>query len=153
MCRCFLSIWSEIGARRRHGSVRAQVVLLRDDQLLMVRLERPGRSFWVLPGGAVEQDESPEDAARREVREETGLSIELDRLLLVEQPRTDGSVAFREPRFTYLARALRDELRPDFGEVAEVRWLPVDWPDFDASTCETIEQVRRALEHSDNAGC
>jgi 8-oxo-dGTP pyrophosphatase MutT (NUDIX family) len=125
--------------------VRAQVVLFQDNQLLMVRLERPGRSFWVLPGGAVEKDESPEEAAAREVLEETGLRIELDRLLLIEQPRTDGAVMFKEPRYTYLARALSDELRPDYREVAEVRWLPVDWPHFDVSTRQTIEQVRQAL--------
>lgn len=125
--------------------MRAQVVVLRGDEILMVRLERPGRSFWVLPGGAVEENEAPEDAATREMQEETGLQITLDRLLLMEQPRTDGAVAIKEPRYTYLARIVNGEMHPDYDEVAEVRWLPFDWPDFDASTRETIGQVRRAL--------
>jgi ADP-ribose pyrophosphatase YjhB (NUDIX family) len=45
-------------------------------RLLMVqRGNDPHRGLWSLPGGRIEHGESPEDAVRREVREETGLDV------------------------------------------------------------------------------
>jgi 8-oxo-dGTP diphosphatase len=41
----------------------------------------PGRGLWVFPGGYVDVGESVEDAARREVWEETGLQVSLERLV------------------------------------------------------------------------
>jgi 8-oxo-dGTP diphosphatase len=50
----------------------------RDGEILL--LKRAGGSAmagqWFMPGGAVEDDELPEDAARRELREESGLEID-----------------------------------------------------------------------------
>lgn len=53
---------------------RAAVVALRDDQLLVIKRAKQGRRYAVLPGGGVELDEPPQDAALRELTEETGLS-------------------------------------------------------------------------------
>ncbi len=50
-----------------------------DNRVLLARHREGGR--WVAPGGAIEPDERPADAAVREVWEETGLVIELARLL------------------------------------------------------------------------
>lgn len=36
---------------------------------------RPERTFWLAPGGGIDPDETPEDCAIREVREETGLRL------------------------------------------------------------------------------
>jgi 8-oxo-dGTP diphosphatase len=52
---------------------RATVICRRDNQILYVR--KP-KSKWTLPGGKVEADESPAQAAARELREETGLILE-----------------------------------------------------------------------------
>lgn len=52
------------------------LVLDPDDRLLLFRYEEPGadRSFWITPGGGLEPNETHEDAALRELREETGLT-------------------------------------------------------------------------------
>ncbi len=52
----------------------ASVILLRRDSVLLVeRGKPPALGIWSFPGGRVEPGESPEDAARRELLEETGL--------------------------------------------------------------------------------
>jgi len=52
--------------------------IFRDGKILLVRRARsPGRGFYSLPGGRVEFGESLHTALHREVREETGLEIEI----------------------------------------------------------------------------
>jgi ADP-ribose pyrophosphatase YjhB (NUDIX family) len=52
------------------------VVVLRGDAVLLIRRGRPpGLGQWSLPGGGQELGETAEAAARRELREETGLTV------------------------------------------------------------------------------
>jgi len=51
-------------------------VVFRDDKILLVkRANPPGRGLWAIPGGRVQLGETLKQAAKREVREETGISI------------------------------------------------------------------------------
>jgi 8-oxo-dGTP diphosphatase len=59
--------------------------------LLVLRGREPGRGQWSVPGGKVEPGESDEAAVRREVAEETGLSVTVGRLVgTVERPAPTG---------------------------------------------------------------
>ncbi|WP_273846381.1 NUDIX hydrolase [Rubrobacter calidifluminis] len=73
----------------------------RDGRVVLIRrANEPFRGRWALPGGFVDVGETVEQAARREVREETGLEVELERLVGVySEPARDPrghnvSVAF-----------------------------------------------------------
>ena len=63
------------------ANLRVYGVLLRGSRVLMAEEEVGGREVLKLPGGAVEADETPEQALKREFMEEGGLSIEPTRLL------------------------------------------------------------------------
>ena len=58
--------------------------LLTDEAGRLLVLKPPYKPTWDLPGGVVERDESPRDAARREVHEEIGLHVEPGDLLVVD---------------------------------------------------------------------
>lgn len=92
---------------------RATVIYRRDGEILFVRKRR---SKWNLPGGRVERGETPLQAAKREMAEETGLSF--DRLAYVSQYRQDNVVHFLfEAR-----RALSKKPRP-LNEIDDCRWI------------------------------
>jgi ADP-ribose pyrophosphatase YjhB (NUDIX family) len=60
----------------------ASAIIFKDDKVLLVkRAIEPRRGFWDLPGGFLEKDEHPEEALRRELKEELCVEIEVLELL------------------------------------------------------------------------
>ena len=69
---------------------RVCAAIIRDNSILMVLHRDAEREYWTLPGGAIEAGETPEEAAVREVKEETGLQARVSRFLF-EQSYLNGT--------------------------------------------------------------
>lgn len=110
-------------------ALTADVVALRGaassrEVLLICRRHDPFAGLWALPGGFVDEWESPEDAARRELAEETGVAW-LGPLTLVGVYGKKG----RDPRgwtvaCAYLARAEGEWQLTPGDDAAEAAWFP-----------------------------
>ncbi|MYF90973.1 MAG: NUDIX hydrolase [Gemmatimonadetes bacterium] len=67
----------------RYG-ISAAALIVQHKRLLLVNHRKSGQyDFWLPPGGKLQGNESIFDCARREAMEETGLSVELDRIVYI----------------------------------------------------------------------
>ncbi|MFD7121887.1 NUDIX domain-containing protein [Streptomyces sp. NPDC059922] len=104
-------------------------VLLTDssDRILIVHPAKPGAP-WALPGGIVEANESPVDAARREVREELGLDVDVRTFDLFAVEWLQAMRAGRRNRLAFvfagprLSQADTDRITLQSSEVDDWRW-------------------------------
>ncbi len=60
---------------------RYRAIIIKDGRLLVMKRERNGRRFCVLPGGSIEPGETPQECCTRELAEEFGITIKPLRLI------------------------------------------------------------------------
>jgi 8-oxo-dGTP diphosphatase len=68
----------------KYPRIRVSVIVIEEGKILLVRHEKQGKTYWVLPGGGVDYGETVEQAAVRELKEETNLDIALEKLVFVD---------------------------------------------------------------------
>lgn len=106
--------------------------------LMIQRGDHPFMGQWALPGGFVNMDESLEDAARRELKEETNIEN-----IYMEQLYTWGDVE-RDPRMrvissSYLSLVEKEKLNVQASDdAADARWFSVD--------CKVFQEHRQMTE-------
>jgi 8-oxo-dGTP diphosphatase len=99
----------EIWARASKGIAAAAVISDAARRVLLVK-HSYGRLNWEVPGGAAERDETPTQTALREVLEETGLTVTVDRLTgIYYEQHGPGREALH---FVFLCRVMDDTARP-----------------------------------------
>jgi len=116
--------------------------------LLAARRTRRGELAWGLAKGGIEPDESVEDAAVREVREETGIDADIEVSLgetryfyVWEDVRVRKTVHF------FLMRAMGGDLDDHDDEMEDVRWFPLERALKRAAYRGEREVLSRAAEH------
>jgi 8-oxo-dGTP pyrophosphatase MutT (NUDIX family) len=123
------------------------------EPLILMIVDRLGR--WSFPKGLVGRGEAPEAAARREVREETGIEGEVLHLLGETHYfyRRNGQLINKTVYF-YLIRALSRAITPQLSEVADARWLSsgeaLQRSSFPANT-ELLQKALAFLAEGDQA--
>jgi ADP-ribose pyrophosphatase YjhB (NUDIX family) len=114
---------------------------------LIGRLDRRGRLLWSLPKGHIEAGETAEEAAVREVEEETGIIGRvvaplgtIDFWFVAEDRRVHKTVHH------FLMRALGGELSDLDVEVSEVAWVPLAELESRLAYADERRLIRRATE-------
>ncbi len=114
---------------------------------LIGRLDRRGRLRWSLPKGHIERGETTEQAAVREVAEETGISGRITaRLGSVEYTFVAEGRLIRKRVHHFLMEALDGELSDADVEVTEVAWVPLTDLSRRLAYAGERRLVRRAVE-------
>jgi ADP-ribose pyrophosphatase YjhB (NUDIX family) len=101
--------------------------------MLVRRAHEPWRGAWDVPGGFCGPREHPKDAAAREVREETGLAVEVGGILgmWIDTYAPEGPEADKVTLNIYFHATAESPANPwtDPNEVAEIGWFgPDDLP-------------------------
>jgi 8-oxo-dGTP pyrophosphatase MutT (NUDIX family) len=93
---------------------------------LAARRTRKGDLVWGLPKGGIDEEESHEDAALREVREETGLDAEIEGDLgEIRYFYVWEGVRVRKAVHFFLMRATGGDITAHDDEMEDVRWFPL----------------------------
>lgn len=114
--------------------------------IVPVKRAADGRQVLGLPKGHLDGDETPEEAARREVSEETGVTAELVEALGDVRYRYErhGRSVAKTVRF-YLFDYVSGSIEDHDHEIEEARWMPLEQAARELTYTGEREMVQRAL--------
>lgn len=109
---------------------RSQSMVIRGKRILLVEHQLFGRDFFNLPGGGIEENETPEEAALRELEEECQVKGTLIRPLTVEfKPDLESRVytfLVEIPEDAVPQKGIDPELPANEQSIVDVKWMRLD---------------------------
>lgn len=109
---------------------RSQAMVIRGNKILLVKHHMSGRKFFCLPGGGIEEGETPEEAAVRELKEESGVEGRIIRKLSIQfKPDNRGEVhtfLIRIPEDAVPSKGSDPELSQEEQTIISVEWLSLE---------------------------
>jgi len=106
--------------RPRYRVAVAAFIFDEDDRILLCEHTYRRAYPWGLPAGGLEFGEDPEDGIKRELKEETGFNVHVERLLYA-----DSSDEFHHVSLIYLCKIVDGTFTPN-PEVSSVKFYPLD---------------------------
>ena len=100
--------------------IRYQGAILKDDHILLILLHamKMGKTYWLIPGGGIEEGETEEECVIREMKEETNLDVQVVRLILDEPSPAEGIYKWNK---TYLCEPVGGAASPGHEPEPEAR--------------------------------
>lgn len=139
---------------------RYQGAIIQNGSILLIRHKHHAtdRTYWVFPGGGIEEGETEQECVAREMLEETNLVVEVKSLILDEPDHPDEGYKRRK---TFICNPISGSARPGYEpeleaaaeySIVEVGWFDLrdesDWDPRllqDAITYPQLERIRKAL--------
>jgi ADP-ribose pyrophosphatase YjhB (NUDIX family) len=103
------------------SNLAVNVAVIHDGKILLTK--REDFETWILPSGGVEEGESLAQAAIRETKEETGLDVELIRLIGIYSRLGSWSPGYV---VLFAAKPVGGEIKCQEGETIAVEWFAFD---------------------------
>jgi diadenosine hexaphosphate hydrolase (ATP-forming) len=131
-----------------HEHSAGGVVFRERDTQIDVLFIKDRYEHWTLPKGGLEAGETPEQAALREIREETGITGEMVSLLGSTRywyTNPVGSSVHKVVDY-FLVKAISGEIVPQDGEVLEVTWIPLEDANRIPGYANNRQVVSKAVE-------
>ncbi len=140
------------GSTRNEHSSGGAVLSFRDGAPFVALIATRGKTRWGLPKGAVSAGETSEQAALREVLEETGLKARIVKPLdTIEYFFRAGGTLIRKRVDFYLMVYESGELTPQLSEVDDVEWVPLSEAVQRASFDSEKKLIEMALSEIETA--
>lgn len=106
----------------------ARAIIIKDNMILLMHRLKNSHEYYVLPGGGIEENETPEQAVLREVKEETDLDIEIIKWWEIVEEYNKNRI------YLFIAKSFKGNVRlggPELEKVSEnnkyaLKWVPIE---------------------------
>ncbi|PIS16659.1 MAG: hypothetical protein COT61_02785 [Candidatus Portnoybacteria bacterium CG09_land_8_20_14_0_10_44_13] len=133
----------------RPSAVVAGMIINKEGKILLCKSSK-WNNLWVVPGGHIEYGESIEEAIKREVKEEVGLDIELEKILFVQE-LIEPKDYFKKRHFISfqcICSTKIDDVKLDNIEMQNYKWVKPENALKEETDSYTHKFIQKYLEES-----